>query len=76
MTNLKEKMRIKQLILQELLEINELWMDTSISQHMCTIMRPYKDAYFWTDEMLLKKIEKYRAELEDNNDEGTDRGAI
>lgn len=73
MTNIKERARIKQLILQELLEINELWMDVSASQHLCTIMRPYKDAYFWTDEMLLKKIEKYRAELEDINSDGPDR---
>lgn len=73
MTNIKERARIKQLILQELLEVTELWMDIPIAQHMCTIMRPYKDAYFWTDEILLKKIEKYRAELEDDNDDtGTD----
>lgn len=72
MSNIKERARIKQLILQELLEVTELWMDTPISQHLCTIMRPYKDAYFWSDEMLLKKIEKYRAELEDNNNDGFD----
>ena len=74
MSNLKETIRIKQLILQELLEINELWVDIPMAQHLCTIMRPYKNVYFWTDEMLLKKIEKYRAELEDiNYDQGTDR---
>lgn len=67
MTNTKEKARIKQLILQELLEISELWLHIPSAQHLCTIMRPYKDAYYWSDEMLLKKIEKYRAELEDNN---------
>lgn len=73
MTTIKERARIKQLILQELLELNELWMETSVAQHLCTIMRPYKDAYHWTDEMLLKKIEKYRAELEDNDDTREDR---
>lgn len=66
-TNTKEKVRIKQLILQELLEINELWIDTPVSKHLFTIMRPHKDSYFWTDEMLLKKIEKYRAEIEDTD---------
>ena len=74
MINIKERVRIKQMVLQELLEINELWVDIDMAQHLCTIMRPYKDAYFWTDEMLLKKIEKYRAELEDNqiDEERTD----
>lgn len=59
----------KQLILQELLEISELWPDIPMSQHLCTIMRPYKDAYHWTDKEILKKIEQYRYEKEDGEDE-------
>lgn len=62
-------MRIKQLILKELLEIIELWPEDRIAQHLCTIMRPYKDAYYWNDEMLLKKIEKYRDEIENDVNE-------
>lgn len=73
MTNTRERARIKQLVLKELLEVAELWMDIPMAQHLCTIMRPYKDAYYWSDEMLLKKIEKYRAELEDDGTE-EDRG--
>ena len=63
---------IKQLIIQELLEVAELWTHIPMSQHLCTILRPYKDVYFWSDELLLKKIEKYRAELEDDNYERED----
>lgn len=65
MNTAREKMRIKQLVLQELLEIIELWPDVDVTHHLCSIMRPHKDVYHWTDEMLLKKIEKYRAEIEE-----------
>lgn len=61
--------RIKQLIFTELLEIAELWSDIPLAQHLYTIMRPHKDAYGWSDELLLKKIEKYREELEVDEDE-------
>lgn len=61
--------RGKQLILKELLEIMELWPEKDVAKHLCTIMRPYKDAYQWTDEMLLKKIEKYRNEIETELDD-------
>lgn len=63
-------MKTKQLVLRELLEIIELWPEISIAQHLCTAMRPYKDAYHWTDEMLLKKIDKYRDELETETNGG------
>jgi hypothetical protein len=62
----------KQLVLKELLEITELWSETDIAKHLCTIMRPYKDAYNWTDALLLKKIELYRNELENEFVNGTD----
>jgi hypothetical protein len=61
--------RSKQLILKELLEIIEIWPEKDVANHICTIMRPYKDAYHWTDDMLLKKIEKYRNELETELDD-------
>jgi hypothetical protein len=61
--------RTKQLVLKELLEIIELWPDTPISQHVVTILRPYSSSYEWSDELLLKKIEKYRYELETDSDD-------
>lgn len=57
-------MKNKQLILKELLEVIELWDNIPVSQHLTCIMRPYKDVYEWSDEQLLKKIERYRDELE------------
>lgn len=65
----KRNTRIKQLIFKELLEIVELWPDKTMTQHLCTIMRPYSEAYHWNDEMLLKKVEKYRYELETDEDD-------
>lgn len=67
--NIKERTKIKQLILRELVEVAELWPDINMAQHICTIMRPITGAYFWTDEALLKKIEMYRDELETQDDE-------
>lgn len=57
-------MRTKQLILKELLEIIELWPNIQIAQHLRLILRPNKDIYNWSDELLLKKVEKYRNELD------------
>lgn len=65
----QEDIRTKQLILKELLEIMELWSNIPTSQHIVCIMRPYKDAYYWSEEMLLKKIERYRNELEIDREE-------
>lgn len=61
--------RIKQLIIMELVEIAELWPDTNMAQHLCTIMRPITGAYHWSDEELLKKVETYRDELENDTDD-------
>lgn len=62
-------MRTKQLILKELLEIIELWPDIPIARHLRVILRPNKDIYNWSDEKLLKKIEKYRYELDEEVNE-------
>lgn len=67
--DLRERTRTKQLILQELVEVAELWPTINMAQHICTILRPITGAYFWTDEELLKKIETYRDELENDDDE-------
>jgi hypothetical protein len=62
-------MKNKQLILRELLEIIEIWDKIPIGRHLACILRPYSGVYDWTDEQLLKKIEKYRAELEKEQEE-------
>ena len=67
--NERNRTRLKQLILQELVEVAELWPHINMAQHICTIMRPSTGAYFWGDEELLKKIETYRDELENDDDE-------
>lgn len=66
---IRERARYKQLILQELVEVAELWPHVNMAQHICTIMRPSTGAYFWSDEELLKKIERYRDELENDDDD-------
>jgi len=65
-------MRKKQLILKELLELIELFPDQPIAQHLRCILRPNNDFYTWTDEVLLKKIETYRNELENDSDDEYD----
>lgn len=55
--------------MRELLEVIELWPHMNVAQHIYTAMRPHSDSYHWTDEMLLKKIEKYKDELEKMEDE-------
>jgi len=62
-------MKNKQLILRELLEIIEIWDKIPVGRHLACILRPYSEVYDWTDEQLLKKIEKYRAELEKEQEE-------
>lgn len=69
MKNRSDDIRMKQLILKELLEIFELWSNIPVAQHMMCIQRPYKDSYHWKDEMYLKKIERYRNELEIDREE-------
>lgn len=66
---IRERTRIKQLIFHELVEVAELWPHINMAQHICTILRPLTGAYHWTDEEFLKKIEKYRNELENSYDE-------
>lgn len=62
-------MKNKQLILRELLEVIELWDKIPVARHLACILRPYNGVYDWTDEQLLKKIEKYRNELETEQEE-------
>lgn len=62
-------MKNKQLILRELLEVIGLWDKIPVSRHLACILRPYNSVYDWTDEQLLKKIENYRIELEQEQED-------
>lgn len=62
----KRKIQIEQQVFHILLDIVELYPQYSLSQHLCHILRKKEDtkeAYFWTDEVLLKKFEDYYDEL-------------
>jgi hypothetical protein len=66
--NEKRKMQIKQQFFHLLMEIAELYPDYTISQHLSGILRrkssESKEFYFWSNEELLKRVEKYKEELD------------
>ena len=63
-----KKMRVRAEIFHNLTEIIELYPTYTISQHLTTILRrkdpKAKEAYQWTNDELLKRIEQHKAELE------------
>lgn len=62
----KRKIQVEQQVFHILLDIVELYPQYSLSQHLCHILRKKEDskeAYFWSDEILLKKFEDYYDEL-------------
>jgi hypothetical protein len=62
----KRKIQVEQQVFHILLDIVELYPQYSLSQHLCHILRKKeesKEAYFWSDEVLLKKFEDYYDEL-------------
>lgn len=62
----KRKIQIEQQVFHILLDIVELYPQYTLSQHLCHILRKKgenKEAYFWSDEVLLKKFEDYYDEL-------------
>lgn len=62
----KRKIQVEQQVFHILLDIVELYPQYSLSQHLCHILRKKEDskeAYFWSDEVLLKKFEDYYDEL-------------
>lgn len=64
MTESKQKMRIIQLIIHELIEILELYPQYTVAQHLdylCDI----KGFYRFTDDKVIKEIQRYRNKLED-----------
>lgn len=62
--NQKEKNQIKQQIFHHLVELVELFPQYTIVQHIVHTMRPQTGCYTWSDADFLKKLEKYRDELE------------
>ena len=63
MSNKKDN-QIKQQTFHHFIEISELFPQYTTAQHMIHILRPQTGSYGWSEEELLKKIEKYRDELE------------
>lgn len=62
----KRKIQIEQQVFHILIDIVELYPQYSLSQHLCHVLRKKmetKEAYFWSDEVLLKKLEDYYDEL-------------
>jgi hypothetical protein len=62
----KEQVQIEQQVLYNLVQIIQDFDQYSLSKHLLHILRKKQDdedPYFWSDEKLLKKIEKYFDEL-------------
>lgn len=64
----KQKMQITSQIFRNLTEIVELYPQYTFAQHLASIQRRKstdgKEFYFWSDEELLKNVEKHKLELE------------
>jgi len=64
----KKKLQIRAQIFHNLVEIFELFPQYSIVHHLATITRKKdpkaKEFYHWTEEELLSRVEKHKAELE------------
>lgn len=65
----KKQIQIEQQILYNLSQIVELAPQYTVSQHLLHFLRrknESKDVYFWSDELVLKKIEEYYDELKND----------
>lgn len=69
MTENKESIRTKQLIIHELAEIFEAYPQYPIAQHL-NYLTDKKNSWKFTNDELLKQIQKYRGKLEDEILEG------
>lgn len=66
MIKTKEDVQLEKRFLFNLSNILESFPQYTISQHLCHLLRKKsdsKEAYFWTDEDITRKIEKYYDEL-------------
>ena len=64
MTESKQKMRVIQLIIHELVELLELYPQYSVAQHL-SYLSDKKGFYRFTDDQVIKEIQRYRNKLED-----------
>lgn len=67
----KRNMQTTQQIFHILSELIELYPNYTITQHLSGILRKKKpgvtEAYFWSNEQLLKRVESYKHELENDS---------
>lgn len=62
----KERIQAEQQIFHLLINIVEQYPQYTFSQHLCHLLRKQGgkvNTYFWSDELLLKKVEDYYDEL-------------
>lgn len=67
MSKNKKDIQIENQIFYLLRNICEMFPQYTFSQHLCHILRKksdFQEAYDWTDEKLLNKVEKYYDELQ------------
>jgi len=64
MTESKQKMRVIQLLIHELVEILELYPQYDVAQHL-SYLTDKKGFYKFTDDQVIKEIQRYRNKLED-----------
>lgn len=62
----KKKLQTRQQVFHNIMEVVELFPDKNTSQHIVLLFRSRggKAPYDWTEEELLKNVEKYKEELE------------
>lgn len=67
----KKNAQANQQIFHNLMEIVELYPDKTPSQHFVLLLRSRgkKQPYDWNNEELLKRVEQYKRELEEDPDE-------
>lgn len=72
----KRNMQTTQQIFHILLELTELYPHYTITQHLAGILRKKKtgvaESYHWSNDQLLKRVESYKHELENDSLENED----
>jgi len=74
MVKTKEELQVEQQILYNLVRVVETFPQYTLSQHMWHILRTKgdKDPYFWSNVLLLSKVQDYYNELNTDLAYGTD----
>lgn len=62
----REQIKLEQLILYNIVQLNDLFPQYTIAQHLCHLLRPKggEQAYHWDNIKLLSKLEQYLDELQ------------